>query len=218
MSSNETGEEYAPTDRRQARAEAKVARARAKALRPWYRKKRWWLLGSLVAIIVIIAVANTGDDDDDTVATEAEDEESVEPETIDGQEVFAIGDTASTGDFDVTVHAFEDPFTEGTDIVPPDEGHRFVAVEVEMTNTGDEPLPISTLALFEVIDQLDRPWAATISGSQRPALDEATVAPGQTRRGWVVFQVGNDATDLVVRIKGNITATGSLFALDEAGA
>lgn len=31
----------------------------------------------------------------------------------------------------------------------------------------------------------------------------------------IVFRVGDDATDLVVRIKRNITATGSLFALSE---
>jgi hypothetical protein len=43
-------------DPKSARAEAKAAKARAKALRPWYRKKRWWVLG-LVVLIAGIAVA-----------------------------------------------------------------------------------------------------------------------------------------------------------------
>jgi len=36
---------------RESRAEAKAVRARAKALRPWYRKKRFWLLGIVVAVV-----------------------------------------------------------------------------------------------------------------------------------------------------------------------
>ncbi len=37
----------------------KAAQARAKALRPWYRKKRFWLAG-IVVLIVIIAIASSG--------------------------------------------------------------------------------------------------------------------------------------------------------------
>lgn len=47
------------TSPKDARAEAKATKARAKALRPWYRKKRWWLLG-VVVLIVIIGAATSG--------------------------------------------------------------------------------------------------------------------------------------------------------------
>lgn len=47
------------TPRMQAQADAKAAKARAKALRPWYRKKRTWLLG-VVLVIVIAIVATSG--------------------------------------------------------------------------------------------------------------------------------------------------------------
>jgi len=43
---------------RESRAEAKDARARAKALRPWYQKKRFWLLG-IVVMIGVAVVATT---------------------------------------------------------------------------------------------------------------------------------------------------------------
>jgi hypothetical protein len=46
-----------------------------------------------------------------------------------------------------------------------------------------------------------------------PLLDAATVAPGEVRRGWTVFDVPPDATGFRVRCKGNLTATGSLFQL-----
>jgi hypothetical protein len=45
----------------EARAEAKAAKARAKAMRPWYRKKRFWLLGIIVLLIIIgIAASASG--------------------------------------------------------------------------------------------------------------------------------------------------------------
>jgi hypothetical protein len=41
-----------------ARANAQAARAKARALRPWYKKKRFWLLG-IVAIIVIASLVGS---------------------------------------------------------------------------------------------------------------------------------------------------------------
>lgn len=43
-------------DARTARADAKVAKAKAKALRPWYAKKRYWLL-AVIAIIIVAGIA-----------------------------------------------------------------------------------------------------------------------------------------------------------------
>ncbi|MHB8438227.1 MAG: DUF4352 domain-containing protein [Acidimicrobiales bacterium] len=45
---------------RTARAEAKAAKAKAKALRPWYKKKRFWLLGLIVVIVIIVVAASAG--------------------------------------------------------------------------------------------------------------------------------------------------------------
>ena len=44
-------------DPKSAKIEAKVAKAKAKALRPWYQKKRYWVLGAIVLIAVISSVA-----------------------------------------------------------------------------------------------------------------------------------------------------------------
>jgi hypothetical protein len=49
-------------EQRNAKAEAKSAKAKAKALRPWYKKKRWWVIGLLVVIIAASATGtNSGD-------------------------------------------------------------------------------------------------------------------------------------------------------------
>lgn len=52
---------YAQTPKA-ARMQAKLAKAHAKALRPWYKKKRWWFTGLAVVILIIIiaSVASIG--------------------------------------------------------------------------------------------------------------------------------------------------------------
>lgn len=129
-------------------------------------------------------------------------------------ETFAIGETAHTGDFDVTVNAVTDPYAPTNQFdAQPAAGNRFVAVELSMTNTGAEPQPISTLANTEITDSQGRLGTLPLTGTELPKIDAVTAAPGELRRGWVVFEVVGDATELKVRIKGNLTATGSLFQL-----
>lgn len=188
---------------------------------PRYLKKRWYVFASgfVVVLIAIAAVASSGDRDqgnddagDQATANSTQSDGDGDGDG-DGQEVFAIGQTAHTGDLDVTVHTVQDPFTPTNPLETPPAGQRFVAVEATVTNTGPGPLPFSTLAGLELFDQLDRPWTTALAGTDLPQLDAPTVVPGEARRGWVVFAVPPDATNLRIRIKGNITANGSLFQL-----
>lgn len=55
------------------RAEAKAAKAYAKATRPWYKKKRWLGLIALVAIIAIAAASSGGSGSDDKTDSSATD-------------------------------------------------------------------------------------------------------------------------------------------------
>ena len=48
------------SDEKNAKAEAKAAKAKAKALRPWFKKKRFWLLG-VIGVIVIVSVTQQGE-------------------------------------------------------------------------------------------------------------------------------------------------------------
>lgn len=59
-------------ERRDARAEAAAAKARAKAMRPWYKKKRFLIPLALV-VLVVIGVAAGGGDEAEDVATSADD-------------------------------------------------------------------------------------------------------------------------------------------------
>ena len=186
------------------------------------------LVGLIAVGGIIGAIAGGGDDDDDDTADRTEavagaTESNGQPgdtsppattaDSDDGPEVYAIGETAHTGEFDVTVHGKQDPYVSSNEFDTPPDGQRFVAVEATVTNTSDEPTGISTLVGTELLDQLDRPWSIALAGLDLPQLDAITVAPGEARRGWVVFAVPPDATDLRIRIKGNLTANGSVFQL-----
>lgn len=61
--------------RGEAKADAKAAKARAKAMRPWYRKKRFWLLGAAVLLVVIVAASGGGDDGEPSPAVDTRTED-----------------------------------------------------------------------------------------------------------------------------------------------
>lgn len=96
-----------PDDRRTAAAEAKAAKARAKAMRPWYTKKRFIALGVFAVIIVIGALGSGGDSDgggDDVVATETPDPGTDAPTTDVGT---SSGNTEFPPPADVTLTSCE---------------------------------------------------------------------------------------------------------------
>lgn len=49
-----------PFDQANPKAAAKAAKAYAKAARPWYRKKRFWLLGIVVVVVIIVIATQAG--------------------------------------------------------------------------------------------------------------------------------------------------------------
>ncbi len=54
---------------RAAKADAKAAKARAKELRPFYKKKRWWLLAIVAVVIISTAIGSGGSGDEATSDT-----------------------------------------------------------------------------------------------------------------------------------------------------
>ncbi|MGH9243811.1 MAG: hypothetical protein ACRD29_05740 [Acidimicrobiales bacterium] len=71
-----------PADPAAARAQVKADKAYKKAMRPWYKKKRFMIPLALVVVIIIAAVASGGGDDDDGEPAAAGDdtaEESGDP-------------------------------------------------------------------------------------------------------------------------------------------
>ncbi|MEZ4503717.1 MAG: DUF4352 domain-containing protein [Dehalococcoidia bacterium] len=153
-------------DYREARAEAAAASSRARALRPWYRKKRYVIglpLLGLMLVMFIGGLANqrVGGDESTTIepaeavttadagaATEAA--TALAPTEAPAANP-AIGDTVEVGSLDLTVVGVL--AVEATQYAPFNEAN--VAVRIRATNARGEEgqlYNIAPLAAFRLVD------------------------------------------------------------------
>ena len=84
------------SDEKDAKAEAKAAKAKAKALRPWFKKKRFWLLG-IIGIIVVFTVTSGSDS---TTTTSSDSEEVVAENSTEDTISTGLGSKDATADID----------------------------------------------------------------------------------------------------------------------
>ena len=128
-----------------------------------------------------------------------------------GTETFAIGDVIEIGDLGLTVHGVT--FPAGDEFSQPNEGNRFVVVDVAVENRTDTTQNISSLLQMELKDATGQTYdvdlmAPVASGGSSP---DGELAPGETLRGQVGFQVPSDATGLVFVFDGDIFGAGKVF-------
>lgn len=114
MSDNQTPEQH---DYRTAQADAKAAKARAKALRPWYKKKRYILGGALVAIVLIGIAGSAGSSDDETDSTPATTSGSgssapTVAQSSGGLVRGSVGQLLQVGDLNLTIEGVENVNTK----------------------------------------------------------------------------------------------------------
>lgn len=126
-------------------------------------------------------------------------------------ETFAVGDVIEIGDLRLTVN--EVTFPTGDDFSQPTEGNRFVVVDVSVENHSDTAETISSMLQMQLKDATGQSYDVNItaqmaSGGTSP---EGELAPGETLRGQVGFQVPTDATDLLFVFDGDFFGAGKVF-------
>ena len=181
-----------PLDPRDARAQAKAAKAYEKARRPWYKKKRFILPLILIVLIIIIAIATSGGGDnnaeDDTSGSGGSDgttqtsEAPAFPGAEEGDVVGQAGEALVLGDITVT----STPLTSGDSTLGPT-----LCTTATVQNNSDETIS------FNIFDwKLQSPSGtirnSTVVGSDN-SLSSGEVAPGGTATGDVCFE--NDAAE-----------------------
>ncbi len=171
-----------------------------------------------IALIIVVVAAGSGSDDTADGSDSAESEVGATTEAGDisaeasGEDVYAIGETATSSDLEITVNSVEDPWVPSNEFDTPPAGQRYIGVEMTVVNTADDTAIFSTFAGIEVIDGEGQAWDIAITTSDEPSID-GDVPAWATRKGWVYLTVGEDATDLEMRVKGSFTAEGSVFLL-----
>jgi hypothetical protein len=95
----------------------------------------------------------------------------------------------STGPVATTVTAIADP-APPSQFFAPDPGTRWVSVQLRLVNVGDQGYRDSPSNGAKLIDAARQQHAATFAiTAVGPDLGSPTIAPGDTRLGWVTFSV-----------------------------
>lgn len=126
-------------------------------------------------------------------------------------ETFAVGDVIEIGDLGLIVHGVT--FPTGDDFTQPDAGNRFVVVDVAVENRTDSAQAISSMLQMQLKDATGQLYdvdlmAQVASGGTSP---DGELAPGETLRGQVGFQVPADATNLIFVFDGDFLGAGKAF-------
>jgi hypothetical protein len=126
--------------------------------------------------------------------------------------VYKVGDTAKTGDFEVTVYGFKNSQTTTNQFDKPAAGNRYVSVDVQIANKGSRQETFSSFIGFHLVDSANRQYDLKIT-TVEPKAPEGQIPAGGAIRGLAVFEVPEDTTGMRLRVQGNFTASGAFFAL-----
>jgi hypothetical protein len=201
-------------DPRTTKADRKAEQAREKAMRPWYKKKRFVIPLALVVLIVIASAVSGGGGDDEPAdsaapagdntqqgeeeAEEAEDEgeatlfpgrpdaQREDQERNIGEEVETSGYTAvvNTAEFVSSISEFEDA--------------GYVKINVTITNTDDRAQPYN---LFDWRLQSPGGTVQDPTFTSAPTLESGDLVSGGEVAGDVYFEVGDETGDFFVIYK-----------------
>lgn len=191
--------------------------------KPFYRK--WWVITLAVVVVLLIIGALSGGSKKKTVSTTAATTttrssssssattttSTTVPTTTTVAGPHAVGDSAHTGDFDVTVNAVSEPYVARNQFEQAHAGEHYVAIDVSMKNTAKEAKTLST-AFFDLTDPEGRKYSETYLDNNQPI--DGDVPPGEPRRGMLFYTVPDGVTGLVLRVRGDFTSGGTTFQIN----
>ncbi len=124
---------------------------------------------------------------------------------------FEAGDIIEIGDLVLVVNGVT--FPTGDDFTQPDDGKKFVVVDLSITNNTDSAQAVSSLLQMELKDTTGQSYEIDIMASVAAggATPDGELAPGETIRGQVGYQVPVDAQGLIFVFDGDVFGSGKVF-------
>jgi hypothetical protein len=111
-----------------------------------------------------------------------------------GQDATSDAATAPAPDWTFVVHGMQDPYAGAlTTPSEPVAGMRYVGFDVEIVNDSDQPLNFSSTGVY-LRDEDGFSYRSGAVSGRGPALKGRTMPVGERARGWVWFEVPQDAT------------------------
>jgi Domain of unknown function (DUF4352) len=112
-----------------------------------------------------------------------------------GVEELAVGETAEAAGARVTLEGVRAlPVTDADQ--PRKRGHAFLAGTVTFENVTGEPVAVSDLLEFALVDETGRVAVRTFHGDQSPLDEGGEVAPGEKAGGEIVYEIPPGARGL----------------------
>lgn len=120
----------------------------------------------------------------------------------------SVGTPFATSEWTVLVRRLIDPQKPANDFGKAKPGNHLVSIELDIMNHGAKPSLFSTLACLKLKDSQNFGYDVALTSGVKPTV-EGDVAPGDTSRGFAVFEVPDGSTGyrLVVGCFGQSTVT-----------
>ena len=93
----------------------------------------------------------------------------------------------------VTVLKVDQQVASSNEYITPDAGNRYVGVKLKLENVGKTAYNDSPTNGAALVDTKDQSFDADYAEVATPALGSPKIAPGDTRVGWITFQVPKKA-------------------------
>jgi len=199
-------------DPKAAKAEAKAAEARAKSLRPRYKKKRFILGGALLLLIIIAAISSAGGDKtaDKTASNGDKSKQSEEAKIV------GLNQPARDGKFEFTVKGIECGKSRvGNATFGKDAQGQYCFVSLKVTNIGKEPQTMfaDNQKLFDAQDrEFSADGEAQIYSEDSKTLFEE-INPGNSIEGFIIYDIPKDATAVKVELHDSAFSGGVVVKL-----
>lgn len=186
------------TNYKEVKANAKAEKARAKAMRPWFKKKRFIVPLAIAALAIVSTAANSGSKSDSTANSGSETSTSTETNNSTETKAMAkIGETVTDADFSFVVSKAKCGISKlGSEYVNTKAQGQFCQFNVSVTNNGNDANYFmgTNQKLFSAdgkeFSHDDK--AVIYADSANTWLD--SINPGNTLQGILVFDVPNGVT------------------------
>lgn len=199
------------------KADAKAAKAYAKATRPWFKKKRWWAVIIVVVIIIILALNSGGSSDDgpEKVTGNSSSSKSDNNKAGSKSNPIKVGETVKLKGTQYTVKSAKTAASVGGEFMNEKANGIYVIVKLTIENKKDETKTFSDNAT-KFIGKNGKKYStdsdgtfAAISDGGKPLLFE-DMQPDLPKTGLLVFDVPKKLTS------GGMLEVSDLFGGGEA--
>ncbi len=182
------------------------------------KNKRFLIIVSVIAVIVFsVTLLGSGEsgnpeevgsnqndsNNEQNNSNSSNDEGSNENET----KVFEIGDVVKMGDLHFAVNGIH--FSDGSDFIKPEEGYKFLLLDISIKNAGEKFESISSLMMFKLVD--DEGVSYDISLADTKGQLDGKMAPGRRLRGEIAFEVPNNIEKFELEINPQILSKGLII-------